>query len=1120
MRRALQLSVDSTPPVNYEPANAAILLVASRLVDFYTLLGNEAYADAQDPTIAITTDGGNFSLSPSIFNFQNQLDSLLSEELVLLRGRDDSGGPVAAPPVYNRLFWNFTTGDGEVAYALSYNITDQDVNGVIDEFDARILFPQGHGDAWGHYLTATKVYYELLRHPFYSWNPRAEAVSVAGVPISVDFLDERQFAETAAAKARTGAEIVDLTYRSSYVETPDGQWQGYEDTDPERAWGLSEWGRRAGMGAYFDWVTVNSVLPDEDPNPAHAGIQRIQRSTVSHLDAIALAYTDVQGQVDEADAGLNPLGLAQDVVNFDIDPTQLDRFNKTQFEQVYDRALGALNNALQVWNFANQLNNQLRRTQDNADNVFTASRAEETDFVNQLIEIFGYPYEDDIGGSGVYPPGYDGPDLYHYMYIDAPQLAGTAFDFDDGLELGVNRVREFTGVYAPVQNGVNFFNMSRTSANSGQTGADGQNCDSDPISEGCALGSLDTTDSLSVSYTTIESPDFGFWFTKPAEWVGQRRAPGKLQQNLQALLSARISLKQALIDYDRLRLEIEAQIGTLQATFDTAEANLNVSINQRDELKRLTIATEVMKNAAIVARRVGEFTDFTFKNTAECVPKNIIAGLAAGGDIASTARCAVRFAGNVPKLVLDTVADGLDIASNATDAAKEDVGELSGIRTSINDANLDLYNVKGELDKLLREEPVLRAEIYARTETIKQLLGDYQATLAEGLRLFERLVVYRKDIASGVQQYRYEDMAFRVFRNDALQKYRASFDLAARYVYLAAAAYDYETNLLGTDSQSGRKFLTDLVRERSIGQVVNGVPVSGSPGLANTLAQLKLNFDVLKGQMGFNNPQVETNRFSLRRELFRIAEGAEGDEAWRARLEEARVVDLWSVPEFRRYARPFAPESAGPQPALVIEFGTNVTFGMNFFGWELGPQDSSYDSSQFATRIRSVGTWFGDYARLPLADDPRVYLFPVGADVLRAPTANDFSTREWQVVDQAVPTPFPIGAQDLDDFGFHPIADTLDGSSTDLRRYARFRAYHLSEPFDDSQVTADSRLIGRSVWNRRWLLIIPGGTFLNDPVEGLDTFIHGQRVPGSTLRDGEGVSDIRIFFKTYAYTGL
>src|SRR5690606_7351412 len=153
---------------------------ASRLVDFYTLLGNEAYADAQDPTIGIETTGGEYmSLAPSIFNFQNQLASPLEEELVLLRGRDDAHGPVAATPVFNRLFWNFTTGDGEVAYAISYNIADQDVNGVINEFDARIQFPQGHGDAWGHYLTAVKTYYSLLKHPYYSWNPQSEAVLVA-----------------------------------------------------------------------------------------------------------------------------------------------------------------------------------------------------------------------------------------------------------------------------------------------------------------------------------------------------------------------------------------------------------------------------------------------------------------------------------------------------------------------------------------------------------------------------------------------------------------------------------------------------------------------------------------------------------------------------------------------------------------------------------------------------------------------------------------------------------------------------------------------------------------------------------------------------------------------------
>src|SRR5690606_14621971 len=274
----------------------------SRLADFYTLLGNEAYSDASDPMIGFGTGSGEYgSLAPAVFAFQNQLDSLLEEELVLLRGRDDSQATVVGRPIYNRLFWNFTTGEGEFAYQVNYNIADQDLHGIIDEADAKVLFPQGHGDAWGHYLTAITTYYELLRHPFFTWIPRPEAVTVGGVPVQVDFLDERKFAKIAAAKAKAGAEVVDLTYRLNYVEDPAGQWQGYKDTDAERAWGLSEWGRRAGQGAYFDWVVGNAILPAEDPNPEHVGIQRVARLNVEELQEIASQFAAIQEQVDEAD---------------------------------------------------------------------------------------------------------------------------------------------------------------------------------------------------------------------------------------------------------------------------------------------------------------------------------------------------------------------------------------------------------------------------------------------------------------------------------------------------------------------------------------------------------------------------------------------------------------------------------------------------------------------------------------------------------------------------------------------------------------------------------------------------------------------------------------------------
>jgi len=59
-------------------------------------------------------------------------------------------------------------------------------------------------------------------------------------------------------------------------------------------------------------------------------------------------------------------------------------------------------------------------------------------------------------------------------------------------------------------------------------------------------------------------------------------------------------------------------------------------------------------------------------------------------------------------------------------------------------------------------------------------------------------------------------------------------------------------------------------------------------------------------------------------------------------------------------------------------------------------------------------------------------------------------------------------------------------------------------------MTFDSRLVGRSVWNTRWLLIIPGQNLLYDPDEGIETFIHGAPIPGSDERTGNGVTDIKL----------
>ena len=50
------------------------------------------------------------------------------------------------------------------------------------------------------------------------------------------------------------------------------------------------------------------------------------------------------------------------------------------------------------------------------------------------------------------------------------------------------------------------------------------------------------------------------------------------------------------------------------------------------------------------------------------------------------------------------------------------------------------------------------------------------------------------------------------------------------------------------------------------------------------------------------------------------------------------------------------------------------------------------------------------------------------------------------------------------------------------------------------------------------MLVIPGSTFSNDSDEGLQRFINGRMVDGE--RDGNGISDIKVFFETYAYPRL
>ncbi len=1076
--RAMAFSVDGQPPVvDYDPVNKALLLIASRIADLYTLLANEAYADAADPTIGFGTDDHTYGdEASSLHCFDNVTSSLLEEELALLRGRDASVAPnplsKLSAPFYNRLVWNFTSGGvsgGEVAYALNYNLQPDhgDVSGEISEADAQRLYPQGHGDAWGHYLTALKHYYRLLRHPNYTWVPRPEGVLVGATEVTVNYFDERKFAAAAAAKARTGAEVVNLTYRQKYVEDPKGQWQGYKDTDPNRAWGFAEWGERAGQGAYFDWVVGNAILPAQDSDPTHTGIQKVDRTTVPDLREVAGQFAAIQAQVDTGDTGFNPLGVAGDVIPFDIDPTQID-MGMTHFEQIYGRAVTAMNNAIAVFNHANSSTQLLRRQADSLNDFQKTIDDQEVDYKNRLIEIYGYPYPDDIGPGKSFPQGYDGPDLIHYDYVDVSALTG------DPSVTATNVTVTLTGL--------------------------------DQVADGL----LDPAP-LPAIFTIATSADGSkLGEVKPSTWTSERRAPGEIQQARSDLLQAWGHFKRALADYDSLLSNIEGQAGQVEAQYALNAAEINVLNNQLNEQKSLEEQIRESRSSQLDFSGGAKMAEQVADSVSECLP--LVVGLA--DDVTSVARCGLKIAGGAISTVLGNEADEAMLSELDSQQALADLQAGSNITLTTLRNEFAVKQAVLQLEQSVRQEVSSRLELYTLQEAMHQAAGKYAATLAKGQRLLDDRSRFRGQTAEKIQVDRYRDMAFRIFRNDALQKYRAQFDLAARYVYLAAKAYDFETTLLSNDQKAGQDFLTNIVRERVLGSVTNGLPETGV-GLADPLKRMSDNFSVLKGQLGFNNPAHGHDRFSLRSELFRVQPGSAGNAAWRQTLHDHVVANLLNLPEFQEYARIFDPHLAA-EPAIVIPFDTKIDFALNFFGWPEGGGDSTYDSTNFATKVRSVGVWFSNYNGLSMSNTPNVYLFPVGDDILRSPTSPGV-LREFRIFDQILPQPFPVSNANLMDPNWIPINDSLSDTFGQVRKYSSFRAYH-DAGFDQTQMIFNSRLIGRSVWNTKWILIIPAGTLNSDRAEAISRFIDGLPTQGGG-RDGNGVTDIKLYFDTYAYSG-
>ena len=1126
LNRGRNLSIDLSQPVSTPAISNALQLASTRISDFYMLLGNEAYTDSLDPTLGIGSDVVDpGSLTTSVYAFANEVASPMEEELGLLRGVDD----YYARPVYNRLFWNFTKGEGEAAYANNYNITDVNGDGFIDEDDAMLMFPQGHGDAWGHYLTAVRTQYELLRHPYFNWVSRSESYNLQDIVISVDFFDERKFAAAAAAKAKAGAETVALTYRDRYVADPNAQWQGYTDSNPDRAWGVDEWGHRAGQGAYFDWVTANALLPAQHPNTTLEGVRKVDRTTNADIAVVSANLNAIQGTLDQADRGYNPLGLARGAQVFDIERAFIDNSSggdrRSHFDQILERANGMIENATAVWEKASESSNLLRQVGNSEAEFRNSTFQEDLAYRNQLIQIFGKPYAGTVGPGRLYPAGYDGPDLGLYMYVPVREIN------KDTVPGPTTSFATFNGSTGALNGGdlyTAYTNLDSSLSSQGIDNATIRNMFSSTFasaSNALSYGSNTTSGMFAVNYTDLDTPKVnlsglvgqmpitaaGYTFQAPTTW-GARGATGELQDVINQMIQQEAEVAKAIGAWDALTGEtirllrlVDARLVVTGANQGRDEAFLRSKAIINSVLLALETSIEIINSAK-------ETTYEVEKDVASAVPLNLpTGGLAVSpGDALSAARAGIGITFTATTAGFNASEDIIKIIKAATQISLDVAENEVNLAKAAEARKLEIREWLKEIEDKVGDEPVLRIAIFKEMQALQALSDRYRTLLDEGARLVDERAAFNKRVAAQAQRNRYQDMTFRVSRNHALQTYRSSFDLAARYSYLAATAYDYETNFALTDPASPVNAFGEIISSRSLDE------------LGKALGKIKLNHDVLRAELGLNNEQREIGEISMRREFMRILEPEEGDpepapgedpdSMWQAQLQKARVPDLWQVREFREHCRPFAAatNTAGqqvPQPGLVLRFSSDISSGKNFFGKPLSGGDQAYSSSHYATKIFGTGVTFDGYSsdsvQNGLAAAPRVYFIPAGMDIMRVSrTDSPDDIRTWKVVEQNIPVPFPATSSQLSTSGYIPLLDGLNGRLGDQRRFADFRAY----PDSAEAPTMDTRLLGRSIWNTEWLLIIPGATLNADPDTGLDRFI-------------EQVSDIKLIFDSYGQSG-
>ncbi|WP_309385912.1 hypothetical protein [Cerasicoccus frondis] len=1288
-----------------EDVSDALLNAANRIAFLYYLLGNEAYADGIDPLVGaikevVDPDSSNSSsspgdvglqynvLPPNTHAFDEMVIDLNTEELALLRGQalseptDPSNDQpsTGAYPVYNRLYWNFTGGEGQTAYTLNYATSDYDFDGFIDENDAEELYPQGHGDAWGHYLSSVEIYYDLLALDNFSWNYDAEPYEVDDSVIEVYYWNERRFAQTAVARIQCGIDILMRTFKSYYSEDSEGQWVGYTDTNDYRAWGVEGWARRTGQAAVFDWATANAMVPAapapdsgsftliydgqetaaieigdgdlysldtlsenietalndllgdgtvsvetsadtdsvlltfaitwataddtyvldvdvSDLSPSSFGIVSeetagssddgtasvqllkiqqdnrifgtVSRSTIEDIGLLATKGVYVQEYLDRINNGLNPIGLSPNTVPFSIDPSLVldvetnDSTFNSHFEQVYDQALSAFRYAFKVYSVANIQKVNVRALEVSSEALRESIVQKDLEYKNQLKKFFGSPYSGTMGTGKLYAADYDGPDYYLFNYLDnnvvndyvTPLPSTSLVDFVSEFPIDLSSTKGLGSSDSGSADNTleSVYGHYFTSDGSNARTIDFPSDDTDDLDDDTEIERLEAALDMSFDGNEFNLPltASNYAYLAPDTW-GQRDYYGTIQMALTEMVQAEGSLRESVQKYENLVQEIENQITLIQAKYDVYDEILDLKVNKGSTITNLKVSAANLTASAAFLNAYADAITNEIKGVGDLNEK--IIGFSV--DITPIAD-AIEYASNLLSYIPTKLAAG------STSAAADGL-----VADAINDEYyLDLDTYKdgypfelqeqlAQLQVLLNNEPLARYEIFTQIEVLRSTQQKFLAERGEAYMVWTDRIYWNQKLAATIQERKSRDMAFRIQRNHALEQYMQAFELARRYAFLAAQAYDYETALDPSDDQYIGPMLDYLMETTFLGMITGygggtsdvggGVPIYGQGGISEVLAWMQANFAQIKAQNGHTQANYEILSFSLREELAGIEKDADDssdqatdDYSWLQWLTSSSsglngqsefYDDLRDNSYYNLYCRPWNSDGDAV-PGFVVSFSTTVTPGEDFFGYDLDGGDSAYDPSRFATRIYGVALEFESYDTTNLAATPRAYLVPVGKDFSRVPDSLSTEIRSWSVVDQKLPIAIPPTDYELESNVYAPIIDGVNGYFGEIRLHSAFSVATSTvdlDSFDTTSTYFGVDLVGRSVWNSQWVLIIPlesmhYNDYTTDPTDGTAYQYFLPNIDG-TLIDGDsaatgGITDIILNLMTYSYSG-